>query len=157
MSIKLDWDVSEAPQDDELAPSTTYHKPKTSERPAPAADSKRLAARGHRRRWLAAGALVLAAAGGGLWAYAQTGWQRVSDAVSATVVYEDQQAAQGASNLLLNVQDRGNVDWTALRRAEAQAHQPAPLPLPRLSFSPTPASVTRLSLLDTQFMQATVS
>jgi LysM repeat protein len=159
MSIKLDWDVSEAPHDDELTPSLLTNNPK---RPAPWPGSggptgQPLPARARRgRSWLIGLAVLIALAGVGLW-YTQAGWQRVSNGVQAAVTYEDQQATLGATNLLLNVQDRGNLDWMALRRDESQARQPAPLPLPMLSFDPAPPKMAGLTALDTEFMLASVS
>lgn len=162
MSIQLDWDVSEAPRDDELAPqhlSTNLQRVHAhgsgspNEPPAPT----RRTTRPSRRVWLAGLAILLAIAGGGLWYYMQAGWQRVSRSVQAAVAYEDQQASQGAIDLLLNVQDIGNLDWLAVRRDEAQAKQPAPLPLPTLNFDAEPPKVAGLTALDTEFMLATVS
>jgi hypothetical protein len=105
---------------------------------------------------LAGLAALILAAGGGLWYATRAGWRDVNADVLAAVRYEDQQAAQGATNLLLNVQDRGNLDWLAVRRAEANAQQPAPLPLPTLKLGPDPAALTALTVLDTDYVQANV-
>jgi hypothetical protein len=45
----------------------------------------------------------------------------------------------------------------ALRRAESQARQPAPLPLPMLNFDPVPPKIAGLTALDTEFILAAVS
>src|SRR5437870_5085150 len=137
MSIKLEWDVSEAPHDDELgelprsnpvdSPSPQDH---TAQINGSSAGQPSLAAHNGRRRGLgllAGLGILVALAGGGLWYYTTAGWQRVSNQVLAAVTYEDQQASQGATNSLLNVQDRGNLDWVTVRRDEGQARQPAPL------------------------------
>ena len=164
MSIKLDWEVSEAPHDDDARPSRTAaaqppaSDPRVIDHP-PAARPPARAANGQRRRWrwMAALAVLAAAAGGGLWYYTQTGWQRVHADVLAAVRYEDQRATQGDTELLINVQDHGNVDWLAVRRDEAAAHQPAPRPLPILTVGQAPAVLTSLTVLDTEFVEASVS
>jgi len=164
MSIKLEWDVTEAPHDDESPPSFQTNNPK---QPAPnrgnshPGDQPSPPARGswlrRWRGWLAGLAVLVTVAGGGLWYYTAAGWQHVSRDVVAAVSYEEQQATRGATNALLNVQDRGNLDWMTVRRDEGQARQPAPLPLPMLNFDPAPLKVADLTALDTEFMLASVS
>ena len=164
MSIKLEWDVSEAPRDDEVAPRGDAHSK----------DSSRLSGKkskydippevkapvGHapRRPWWLVGLTLLAVAGGGaFWYLTQAGWQTLNNDVAAAVSYEDQQAARGAITLLLNVQDRGNIDWLAVRRDEALARQPAPLPSPVLNFGPGSPKVADLTAIDADFVSANVS
>ena len=167
MSIKLEWDVTEAPPDDEVVPRaavTDYRsKHPQPEQPAQAHPPLRFAVGGLRqrlpRRWWALGAAALAAvlAGGGLWFFTKMGWQKVTGDVTAAVNYEDQQAAQGEANLVLNVQDRGNFDWLTIQKDEALARQPAPLPVPMLNLGPAPLQVAGLTALDSDFVEATVS
>ena len=159
MSIKLEWDVSEAPRDDEFAPAYPAKPPYQPEPHQHDGQRTSPSSRRNLRRgagWLAALASLVVITGGGLWYFTHTGWQQVSSSVLAAVRYEDEQASRGAANLVLNVQDRGNLDWLALRRDEARARQPAPLPLPMLNFGPAPASVADLTMLGTQFMLASV-
>ncbi len=158
MSIKLEWDVTAAPRDDDLPPSPPTH---TLNQPNEVANHSAVRWFGDGRpRWLgrlAGLALLAAAAGGAVWYFTQTGWQNVNNDLAAAVSYEDQQAAQGATNLLLNVQDRGNMDWLAVRRDETLAKQAAPLPVPMLGFGPAALQVTEVTALDTEFMQVNVN
>src|SRR5579859_6354882 len=169
MSIKLEWDVTEAPPDDEVvrrAATPDYGSKHRQPEPQPQAHPsilRRFAVGGLRprlpRRWLALGVAALAAvlAGGGLWFFTQIGWQKVTGDVTAAVNYEDQHAAQGEANLVLNVQDRGNSDWLTIQKDEALARQPAPLPVPMLNLGSAPLQVAGLTALDSDFVEATVS
>src|SRR6476660_7613507 len=157
MSIQLDWEVSEAPPNDEATPSQSALAaplPKNRLKDAPPSHQPT----GRRwPLWLAGLAVLGVAAAGGLWYTTQAGWRRVTDDVRAAIHYEDQQAAQGNAELLLAVQDPTNIDWLALKRDEAAARQPAPAPLPRLSLGEAPATLTDLTVLDTNYVEATVT
>jgi hypothetical protein len=164
MSIELEWDVSEAPHDNEGIPHSQTDNPtpsRTSQQPDEPDNRKpyqSLIGRWPRaQRWLASVALLVAMAGGALWYFTHAGWQKVNNDLVSAANYEDKQASEGAANLLLNVQDRGNMDWLAVRRDEAWARQPAPLPVPMLSLDQTPLEVADVTVLDTEFVQASVN
>lgn len=159
MSIKLDWEFSDAPHDDEARPAPAAPPPPHSSA-SPKPERASAGPAGRRRRWLwwLAGLAILAAvAGGALWYCTQAGWQRVSDDILAAVRYEDQHAAQGDTALLMAVQDPGNVDWLAVRRDQVAARASAPRPVPVLNPGPVPAALTDLIVLDTEFVEAAVS
>lgn len=166
MSIKLEWDVSEAPNDDDGTPRDTainrgpdsLGKSNNEVSSQRARQAKALAGRPGRWPWWLVGAALLAVvAGGGLWFFTQAGWQSVNNDIAAAVKYEDQQAAQGATNLLLNVQDQGNADWLSVRRDESLARQPAPLPVPMLNFGQATLKLADLTAIDADFVAADVS
>jgi hypothetical protein len=163
MSIELEWDVSEALHDNEVHPHTPIgnQSPNQTNHPPDERDSREphktpIGRRQNWPWWLAGIVLTAAVAGSGLWYFAQAGWQKVSNDLVAAIDYEDKQASEGAANLLINVQDRGNVDWLAVRRDEALARRPAPLPVPMLNLDQTPLKVAGVTVLDTEFAQASV-
>src|SRR5258708_37350543 len=104
MSIKLDWDVSEAPHDHDVSPSNPANNPIRTEHAqghgSNTSQPAQLVRSGRRRwlGWLAGLAILAAAAGGGLWDYVQAGWPHISNDRLAAVTHGAQKALQGATN-----------------------------------------------------------
>ncbi len=163
MTIELDWDVSDAPIDDDAPHDSILEQPVAPPSLRPAERRRHrltgwLSARVVRRwPWLAGAVMLVTLAGVGLWIFTQSAWQEINTNIAAAVKYEDQAAIAGTANLVLNVQDHGNADWLGVRQHEALARQPAPLPVPMLNFSSAPANVTGLTAMDADFLLANVS
>ncbi len=153
MSIELDWELSDAPQDQTPPPipqAPLPRQPKPSTRPA---------GRRPARRW--AGpllTLILLAGLGSLaaWQVSRLGWQRVTGDITALVHYEDAQAANGAADLVLNVSDNTNPDWVAARRAQLAASLSAPLPLPLVKPATSESGVGSITSLDADHIVAEI-
>src|SRR5258708_36172743 len=125
MSIEFEWDVTAAPTDEELNTGNPAPNPRPNDRynrnsaTNQQKRSSRLAS-GIRRRWWVLGGLGLLAvlAGAGLWGFTQAGWQKVMGDGVATVNYEEKEATQGATSVVLNDQDRAHADWLSVRQDE---------------------------------------
>jgi hypothetical protein len=168
MSIKLDWDLAEAPRDDASAPGNLSAarpnpEPRPPALPIPLRQAPAQATLAPRVRAVPLSAITLfllvalaAAGGAGLWYVTRAGWQRVTADIAALVRYEDEQAAAGNTRLVLNVQDGGNRDWLEVRRAELQRQLAAPLPLPMLSPADEAPAVASVVALDSHFVAAEV-
>ena len=151
MSIKLDWEVTDAPAGDEAGP----HKPgpALAELPRLAGDAlpkpKPWAAWPRRRLvWLTALALLAAVSGVSAWLITRAGWQRITDDVKTLVRYEEDESLAGRTAIVLALQDPSNTDWLALRGDQAEKHQAAPLPVPMLAPGDTPLEVTSFAAVD---------
>jgi len=160
MSIKLDWDLTDAPSSNEkgpLAPSrlpaavpAPVELPHVVPAPAPARPA---------RRWLIWAAVVVVlglSAGIGAAVIARSGWQRITNDVTALVHYEEEQTLQGQAALVMAVQDPSNTDWLALRRDELGRQQPAPLPLPTLKLAGSDVDIQRLDAIEADSVMAVV-
>jgi hypothetical protein len=170
MSIKLDWEVSDAPSSGDQPtqrarieagapveagptgswaagqPTASIHFPVSStDRP-----------RANRLRPLVLIAALAAVGGASLWAITSAGWRRVTADVGALVSYEDQLARQGEADLVLHVQDPGNPNWLEVRRAQLRQDLPAPLPVPMLNTANEAAQVESVVALDGDFVAAAV-
>jgi len=161
MSIELDWELSDAPPDQAPQAATEPALPPSPPTPAPRRPntSARPAARRPARRWVGLLLTIVLLAGlGGLaaWQVSRLGWQRVTGDITALVQYEDAQAANGETALVLNVSDTANPDWVAARRAQLAASRSAPLPLPLLEPAAPDSSVGAITPLDTDHVVAEV-
>lgn len=155
MSIKLDWEVSDAPDDTgklNRAGSATPAAPvpHLAESPQPAA---------RRRLWSWTLLALVAVTAIGLtatWYISRQGWQRVTSDVQALVRYEEEAAYAGNVALALGVQDQDNRDWLAVRRDDFEAARPAPRPLPMLTPATHAFAVDAVTALDSDFVLAEV-
>ncbi len=152
MSIKLDWDLTDAPTGNEKSPLGPSRIPAPKPAPEPA-EPEALAPAAARpgRRWLIWAAVVVVlgvAAGVSAWVVARSGWQRITTDVTALVHYEEVQTLQGQTALVMAVQDPNNTDWLALRLDELGRQEPAPLPLPMLRATGGQIDLGSLEALD---------
>jgi LysM repeat protein len=184
-SIKLDWEVSDAPEDPGQANRTTRAQAPISigagsppaaapstpptvnpQAPLPAAPPRVIGpaeaappARQPRRwwSWPLLALVVLAAAGlSATWYISRQGWNHIQDDIRALVRYEEEQAYAGQVNLALVVQDPDNRDWLSVRRDQLEASLPAPAPVPQLQLSTHAFAVDAVTALDGDFVQAQV-
>ncbi len=176
MSIKLDWEVTDAPDDSgkpNRSSSTAWAssggpptsapprlQPAAALSPAPAST---LPLSLHRpqahRRWPWPLLVLVALAGIALtatWNLSRQGWQRIQGDIEALVRYEEEASYAGAVNLALFVQDPDNRDWLAVRRRQLETAQPAPAPLPRLTLLNHAFAVDAVIAIDGDFVQAQV-
>src|SRR6188474_1903138 len=153
MSIKLDWDLTDAPTGNEKSPLGPSRLP--APKPAPEPDTPAALAPATARpgwRWLIWAVVVVVlgvAAGVGAWVVARSGWQRITSDVTALVHYEEDQTLQGQTSLVMAVQDANNTDWLALRLDELGRKQTAPLPLPILRSTGGQINLGSLEALET--------
>ncbi len=172
MSIKLDWEVTDAPDDTgklNRAPPTN-RTPAAASAPAappPAATLTRAATtqtttpqpQSARRRWSWPLLALLALAGVALtatWYVSRQGWQRIQADIEALVRYEEEAAYAGDVNLALFVQDPDNRDWLSVRRDQLEAALPAPAPLPMLTPASHAFAVDAVTAIDGDFVTALV-
>ena len=173
MSIKLDWEVTDAPDDtgklNRTQPTTWAAAPgqpaappaAPSAAPAPtviSAPAPPLARRSSLRwAWPLAAVMGLVALGLGVTAYiSRLGWQRITGDITALVRYEEETAYAGNVNLALAVQDQDNRDWLQVRRDQFEAALPAPAPLPFLRLSTFAYAVDSVTAIDGDFVTALV-
>jgi hypothetical protein len=153
MSIKLDWDLTDAPTGNEKSPLGPSRLPAPIPAPEPdAPQSLTRVASWPGRRWLIWAVLVVVlgiVAGVSAWVVTRSGWQRITADVTALVHYEEDQTLQGQTSLVMAVQDSNNTDWLALRLDELGRQQPAPLPLPILRATGGQISLGSLEALET--------
>jgi LysM repeat protein len=160
MSIKLDWDLTDAPAGDEkhphslpatIAPNlSSRHSAQDAAAPAPE--------RPHRRWpiWVAVVSVLGLAAGVSSWVVTRTGWQQVTSEVAALVHYEEGATLRGQASLVMAVQDTNNTDWLALRLDQLDQQQPAPLPLPMLQSTGGQIDIASLEAVETDVIMAIV-
>ncbi len=165
MSIKLDWEVSDAPEDAGQQKRSGSAPPAAPgpqfgaglPRVAPAAPLPRPAPRRRLWSWTLLALLVLTAVGlSATWYISRQGWQRLSGDVEALIRYEEEAAYAGDVNRALSVQDSDNRDWLAVRRDDFEAGRPAPQPLPMLTLVTHAFVVDSLTALDGDFVTAQV-
>lgn len=160
MSIEIDWELSEAPAEDEGAPSPHHPHPLHSPGPqfpvggAPSAPD----GSGRRRsRWWLAVPVTLALVGALALNYVSgLGWQRISADIIALVRYEEQLSQQGDTYLVLRVQDYTNSQWMSVRSKQVDARQPAPLPVPVLAPGSATVEIGDVELIDPDWVRTEV-
>ncbi|MEP7358488.1 MAG: LysM peptidoglycan-binding domain-containing protein [Anaerolineales bacterium] len=160
MSIKLDWELTDAPDGEEknpLAPARPA-APQLGPAPAVVGEAPRPAARPSRRwlPWAALIALFVVAAGTGAWLFTRSGWQRVTADVSDLVRYEEAEVQLGHSALVMAVQDPSNTDWLALREDELARQQSSPLPMPMLRVAVGQPAIGPLEPIEADVIMAAV-
>jgi hypothetical protein len=170
MPIEIDWEVTDAPSDDDSPPAragrsgppppvdnfTSRTQPVEAAPPDPG-DSPS-AGRAGRLFWLLLAPLVLVAAvaGAGINKIVDNSWQRIRGDIAALVHYEEQFALQGQAAVVMRVQDPGNTDWLALRSAQLRDNVPASPPIPMLRATQATASIADIELLDADWVRADV-
>ena len=159
MSIEIDWEVTDAPTNDEEHGGPQRPPPGGPPRrlpPEPPQPDSPLPQR--RRAWWLAVPIVLGLVGLlGLNYITRLGWQRLSDEVIALVRYEEQLSEQGETLLVLRVQDYTNSQWLEVRSAQVAAKQPAPLPVPVLTPLDASVEIGPLELVATDWVRTEVS
>jgi hypothetical protein len=160
MSIKLDWELTDAPTDKDKSPLASPKPPAAlaSPRLKEALAPNKRTVRPFRLWfiWIAVMVGLGAAAGIGAWVITRTGWQRVTADVTALVEYEEAETQRGETALVMAVQDPNNADWLALRQDQLGRQQTAPQPLPMLSPSTSKVDVTGLEAIESDVVMAIV-
>jgi hypothetical protein len=159
MPIDLDWQVTEAPQDD--GPAAPRHP--ASRPPAkfdlggrqPSNDPAKPAGR-RRPYWLLALLLVFAGAAGSAWYLSAAGRRQVTGDLTALVRYEDEYSLKGEASVVLAVQDPSATDWRAESARLVRERRPAPLPVPRLELASAEPQLAEVAFMDGGAVRADV-